>query len=1375
MIETIRAQVGFMPDVYLEKRIFDDETHKQKDMWKWSVVLCQIEARCQGVDLKLPAPATGHPLLSVLYNQLIRGTPTRLPYSLEQSLVPLGFTTAPGENARDLKHGASHKFADLSDEVHAQIFNPITGEVASLDEAQYQEQYNRPGNDYDSRWEARFLLEALPTVLGPLTTIWVQPQALLKDLLTIQQRPFKEAVEFEGMRVDFYIPLTMEPAEGQVPGIVIELDGPHHLENEQKALDDKRDAALRKENYLVYRLPWETHNSNEALRNFCLSIKSVLKSSPAWQALQIRLTQDDLPCLPDLQKFVFRPQVMARAQWAVLRYLLANPERLNGPIRIAVVEHDYSGSAQALKELIEQWNNLVALTGSAQRLDIQFKVIHTGKDGEQSLRPGVFREKDFDLVISLSVEYSPTIKHIEAETPLITIYTLIAGIPASRDPLAFAPPLRYQSLGEYTEGNNFVVPEDRQSRQHALEYFLRNIFRKPRFRDGQLAILNSSLARKNVIGLLPTGGGKSLTYQLTALLQPGVCIVVAPLRSLMYDQWLNLKRNGIDSAAYLNSMQSSTEKRFTMDSTESGYVHILLVSPERIQIPRMQAVLTNMGKANYWFSTAVIDEAHCVSEWGHDFRPAYLSLGDNMRRLLPNYQSTVTDGNEVEVPILALTATASFDVLTDIRRELAGKDGSLSEQDVVRPAHENEDRKELHYRIVSTAMQPTDYTQVAPILDLSLMTILNSVGKELARCARAEMANSPAAKMPSPFKPSDLLLADEKGRYPYGILVFVPHARGDKGVTKQFDPKSPNGMLERLQLEGFNPVGYRGSGASSNQDAQKAVDDWSLSNQRKFVTNEAGLMVATKAFGMGIDKPNIRTTIHYVPSGSIEGFVQEAGRAARDGYLGLSYVIFCDHEYKTKSGDIKTVASEVHDFFHNGNFEGQEKDLEPILALFDGFAVYRDLLASYAENWIHKEVGDYEYTFKYWERENLKRYYLNHPHLNDEKIFFDLSVKVRPNMGPNSEMLQIVQSAFAAAFRAVPSTQRQRILEHREGLLAMLEKDSRRMVIPFDLLANGAPFPLASLNKAIYRLSTLGVIRHFTVDYQFRQFTLELNQLSHELGETGTAAPANSYLKCFEEYLGRYESPARVKTYIDEVREAAAEKPASLENTLKTLAQHLLKYTYSTIAKKRKQALDDMISALREGTDPAEGPQRFKDFINVYFRSKYARRDFQIDGQPFSLTDDLETQLSDVAIIEKYSRVLSAEANYVDNASHLRGACMRLLRDRPFRPCLHLLKMYALVALAVSEQDIVRRRRNIDEAKEAVKNGVEQTQMLDKRWSLGTLRDLLQRLLADVKDNCGNDDASTRILKDFTHQIDEQVVISYLPLQLKETIHILTA
>ena len=375
----------------------------------------------------------------------------------------------------------------------------------------------------------------------------------------------------------------------------------------------------------------------------------------------------------------------------------------------------------------------------------------------------------------------------------------------------------------------------------ALRFFLQLIFRKRDFREGQLSAIARLLQGKPTIVLLPTGGGKSLIYQLTGLLLPGMTIVIDPIVALMNDQVANLRASRIDLVASISSSLKPAEKDAVRRQMGAGCLAFIFISPERLQSEKFRSVLRR-ATVQFSVSLAVIDEAHCVSEWGHDFRPSYLQMLYNLKR-----HCTAKNG---QLPTLVgLTGTASPWVLADVQRELE----IVEEEALIRP--NSFDRPELSF-------------EVKPVARLDKCTALINLIDEIPLLFKSD---------PSSFY--DLRDSDTNSG-----IIFCPNVDGQLGV---------NFVASALGHSSY----FAGRKPKDFQHRQLSWNEHKNSVQQAFKRNKAQEIVATKAFGMGIDKPNVRYTIHYTAPQSVEAFYQEAGRAGRDGSDAFCTILYSDDSW----------------------------------------------------------------------------------------------------------------------------------------------------------------------------------------------------------------------------------------------------------------------------------------------------------------------------------------------------------------------------------------------------------------------------------------------------------------------------------------------
>ena len=332
--------------------------------------------------------------------------------------------------------------------------------------------------------------------------------------------------------------------------------------------------------------------------------------------------------------------------------------------KILIIEDNTSVAKISIEDFSEAYHNLIAMTEDYDHMVLPKISVSAQEDASSEI--------EYDAVIDVSIDQICNAKEVafskfKASNDCYFIVRSSEKVYEDRV-LYTTERINYKP---FVEKNSQGIYHKIEANCSKLRYFLNLIFRKEDFRPGQLPILNRALQLKSVIGLLPTGGGKSLTYQLAAMLQPAVTLVVDPLKGLMKDQYDGLLNIGIDCISYINSdiTKSFEEGRRRELALTGSQVQIMFLSPERLSIYRFREVLRSMRESGVYFAYGVIDEVHCVSEWGHDFRLAYLHLGRNLfNYVLPKE----VEGEDNHISLFGLTATASFDVLADVQRELSG-------------------------------------------------------------------------------------------------------------------------------------------------------------------------------------------------------------------------------------------------------------------------------------------------------------------------------------------------------------------------------------------------------------------------------------------------------------------------------------------------------------------------------------------------------------------------------------------------------------------------------------------------------------------------------------------------------------------------------
>jgi len=370
------------------------------------------------------------------------------------------------------------------------------------------------------------------------------------------------------------------------------------------------------------------------------------------------------------------------------------------------------------------------------------------------------------------------------------------------------------------------------------------------FRPLQEDIVNAVLQGQDTLALLPTGGGKSICFQVPAMMKPGLCLVITPLIALMKDQVANLKKRGITAYAVYSGMPFQEVER-VLEAARRGGCKFLYVSPERLQSKLFQTYCDGLP-----VNLLAVDEAHCISQWGYDFRPAYLQIAD-IRSFFP------------DAPVLALTASATPRVQADVCKKLLMKEAKVFTKSFARP--------NLSYSVLE---EPTKIDKVKHILD----------------------------------------------RVPGCGIVYCRNRKRTKEIASL------------LELQGI-PASYYHAGLPQAERAAR---------QEAWINNETRIMVCTNAFGMGIDKPDVRIVVHYDMPDGLEAYYQEAGRAGRDEQKAYAVLLYNEEEL-----------AEMHE-----RIALQFPTLEQIREVYQGIVNYLQVPVGSAEGlYFDFDINDFARTF----------------------------------------------------------------------------------------------------------------------------------------------------------------------------------------------------------------------------------------------------------------------------------------------------------------------------------------------------------------------------------------------------------------------------
>ena len=667
----------------------------------------------------------------------------------------------------------------------------------------------------ESGHERQFVTRWVQEELGAGASRWFVPQASL-DALTAPLDDYGPS----GRRVDFLV-----HAPFGTP-FVVEIDGTQHRDSASP--DSERDQLLARMDIEVVRVP-----TSEIDRGSGPNLERVRSLWASPREIADERVADAIMVPPSIHRLVI----------ALLNAV--DSGFLKGRKWVVEVEGDPEVAPSLLWPYLRLFKAMDRLWGPSmmpEEILLKTKRDWTRFDVLNQLQPVSSEpsEASTDLLVRLQPHLTAFDKLALPSGEIPEIVVRSARLPVVVGDDLFEPAMRANLDG--------VDPQDVEP---ALTEVLQAVFAKRSFREGQLEAIVEIMEGRDCTVLLPTGGGKSLIYQMAGICKPGRTVVVDPLIALIEDQRRGLEEHGIDKVVGFSSfLVARGHLNVLLRQVESGDALFIFVAPERFQQRSFRNSIRSLSQATP-INLAVIDEAHCVSEWGHQFRTSYLTLGRVLRDVCRYAFGS-------SPPLLGLTGTASRAVLKDVLSQLGIS--NESERSVVRPT--SFDRPELEM-----ATSQADPEESLPVLVGSLRALPSRFGVPPTEFFRPQAADTLSG------------------------LIFCPHASGPYGPIE----------LQRAaeRVVGFQPAIYSGRSPRDRGATIYGPQEWEERKREfaeSFKSNRVPLMVSTNAFGMGIDKPNIRYVIHYGMPGSIEAYYQEVGRAGRDQEKAICLLIWNERD-----------------------------------------------------------------------------------------------------------------------------------------------------------------------------------------------------------------------------------------------------------------------------------------------------------------------------------------------------------------------------------------------------------------------------------------------------------------------------------------------
>ena len=1014
----------------------------------------------------------------------------------------------------------------------------------------------------------------------------------------------KLKAKFKNQMIDFTFQFPVNAIMNS--NVAIELDGPQHEEFLQQQKDRERDTLLTELSWNKTIRITDIHKHNSSLDKF-------LNTVPEPVAVD-----------SDIAYLVRFPMFVARVAVSILNLIESGHINISVPKLAMLVECDtnidYKATKLGIRVAFDLIHHITTLQGKTKELPT---VYLDRQIGNKQVEEVVTSYGEIPEEGRGRTKYQVTL-HVAMHQRLVSFNP----VPTTDKSIWILSAYSHEHISK-VETNERQIPYKISSDTHdSLRYFLYEIFRKKDFQSKQLDIIGQALSRNSVLGLLPTGSGKTLTFQLSVLLQPGITIVIAPLISLMTDQLYNLQQHRIDRCAYLNSTLQTYEKLRTIEEFEREGLHLLYIAPERLL---NRSFIESLYRIR--LSMAVLDEAHCISQWGHDFRTSYLYVGEILQKV--NH----------DLVIMALTGTASCNVITDIKRDLR-----LNRKfSIVTP--NNFRRKELQFLVL---YEKRDMNLAERIKAPYLLQKINQSLQYLYGDQNTERPNILIERFAK---------TNERKSYINGGLIFIPYADGEVASVKSA-VKGLNEHISGSKFRMYKDISFDSYyGSLSYKEKNDA--------QNKFVTNKTLFLVSTKAFGMGIDKSNIRFTLHTTIPESIEAFYQEAGRAGRDGAHAVNIILAPP---RNLSFD-RIKDAQIYNSFMKKSFP----KLESFLKAVDSFFVtpYRTFLNLKQ----YLEVGFSELDFKlskiinirYSEKENSMYMEIHiKPRVYTYKVTFINSecrfTAVAPNIQLDATTAVYVESILLHVKNKIMHTPELNSIEGLRNALnrpkTTVNKSLSEVVTYLDRnrsLEFYVELDDEYINeKIVFYLSRLKIFESIERSYSPKYMRLQIRCFDKQ-----------TLIDGIKEFLNSYETHTYVVQKIKEVeKEFSTVRDDDYRLMLIMAVKYIVKYSYEQIRTYREMQTRTMYQCIQAGDE--RKPEVFINEVYRYFESTYTDELMKsIDKE------NIKTMVKWIDEIEVEAK--KAPQNHLNNLSHLRTSSLKVMEARPQAFTPHFLYAYGIL------------------------------------------------------------------------------------------------